>query len=79
MYCSEGLPFLPASVMVASDSYGQELPLGNNYVLSATINRGTGLASCPATVQVRVTSTRWSESMAPANADHGFFIWFEAG
>lgn len=48
-------------------------------LLSATINRGTGLGSCPATTQVRVTSTRWSEAAAPANTDHGFFIWFEAG
>ena len=79
MYCIEDLPFLPASVMVASDSYGQELPPGNNYVLSATIDRGTGLGSCPPTAQVRVTSTRWSETAAPANADHSFFIWFEAG
>jgi hypothetical protein len=78
MYCIQGLPLQPASVMVASDSYGQELPLGNNYVLSATINV-SGLGSCPAGTQVRVTSTRWSETAAPANTDHAFFIWFEAG
>ena len=77
IYCIKGLPFNPASGMVASDNAGAAAATDNDVVLSVATERGNTLNGCatdPPT-QVRVVATDIS---AAANADKGFVIWLEA-
>jgi hypothetical protein len=77
VYCFIGLPFSPASAMVSTDNAGASMALENNVVASVAIGRGNVLNGCAAGANARVVTTKWSETAAPANTDHGFTIWFE--
>jgi hypothetical protein len=77
VYCFTGLPFKVASALVSSDNAGASAANQNNFVVSVAVERGNGLGGCAAGTQARVVATTWTDATAPANADHGFIIWFE--
>ena len=78
-YCFTGLPFRPASAVVASDNAGATAATQNNVVLSVAVERGNTLNGCPADANARVIATQWTEAAAPTNVNKGFIIWFEEG
>lgn len=77
VYCFVGLSFNPASALVSLDNAGASGAAENNFVASVAVERGAGLGGCPAGTNARVVTTQWSDTVAPANTDHGFIIWFE--
>lgn len=75
-YCFGGLPFTPRSGMVSIDA--AMATTTSNQVPGLSMQRGANLGGCPAThQQARVTILNWTDAVAPALADHGFYIWFE--
>lgn len=76
-YCFTGMTFKPASGLVSLDNAGASAATSNNFVASVAIQRGTALSGCPADANARVVTTQWSDTVAPANVNHGFIVWFE--
>jgi hypothetical protein len=76
VYCFGGLPFVPRSAMVTTDSAGALNSA--NFIGSVSVQRGNGLVNCDADHQeARVSMLQVSNTAAPALVDHGFYIWFE--
>ena len=71
------MTFKPASALVALDNAGASLATQNNFSISAAIERGSNLGGCPTGANARVVATQWSDTVAPANVNHGFIVWFE--
>jgi hypothetical protein len=76
-YCFTGMTFKPASALVSLDNAGASTAGANNFSISAAIERGSNLGGCPTGANARVVTTQWSDTVAPANVNHGFIIWFE--
>jgi len=76
VYCFTGMTFNPASALVALDNAGASTAAANNFSISVAVEHGNTLGSCPSG-NARVVTTQWSDTVAPANTNHGFIIWFE--
>jgi hypothetical protein len=76
-YCITGMTFRPTSGMVALDNAGASGATQNNFAASVAIERGNNLGGCPTGANARVVTTQWSDTVAPANVNHGFIVWFE--
>jgi hypothetical protein len=76
VYCFTGMTFKPASAMVTLDNAGASTAAANNFSIGVAVERGNTLGSCP-DGNARVVATQWSDTVAPANTNHGFIIWFE--
>jgi len=74
-YCIGGLPFVPRSAMVATDS--RDAPI-SNMIAAVTTTRGTPVVGCPAGFdQVRVSMTQVNNAEAPAGMDQAFYLWIQ--
>jgi hypothetical protein len=76
-YCFTGMAFRPTSGMVALDNAGASAATQNNFAASVAVERGNTLGGCPTDANARVVTTQWSDTVAPANVNHGFIVWFE--
>lgn len=78
VYCITGMAFRPTSGLVALDNAGASAATQNNFVASVAVERGNTLGGCPADANARIVTTQWSDTVAPANVNHGFIVWFES-